>query len=117
MILGHYVFSYWRVQQDSSDFLANLKAGAVIDDTLHPGLQQVGRTVVSDFCAKTGINLAGFDLLFPEDDKTSTPLFLEINYFFGRRGLGGSARYYELVEEAIRTWLRELGLDLQTQKV
>ena len=117
VILGHYVFSYWRVQQVSSDFLANLKAGAVIDDTLHPGLQQVGRTVVSDFCAKTGINLAGFDLLFPEDDKTSTPLFLEINYFFGRRGLGGSARYYELVEEAIRTWLRELGLDLQTQKV
>jgi len=112
VVIGDQVFSYWRVQKDPSKFLTNIKAGAVIDHASDPGLQQAGRAAVRDFCSKTGINLAGFDLLFSQDEKTPMPLFLEINYFFGRQGLGGSLRYYELVEKAVKVWLGTLGLSL-----
>jgi ribosomal protein S6--L-glutamate ligase len=61
---------------------------------------------------ETRINLAGFDLLFPENDPQAGPLFLEINYFFGRQGLGGSLEYYDLFEEGVTTWLSGLGLSL-----
>jgi ribosomal protein S6--L-glutamate ligase len=30
---------------------------------------------------------------------------LEINYFFGRRGLGGSDAFYEILKREINTWL------------
>jgi ribosomal protein S6--L-glutamate ligase len=111
-VIGDAFFSYWRVQQDSSRFLTNLNAGAVIDHEADPELQGAGRAAVSGFCSKTGINLAGFDLLFPQNEKETTPFFLEINYFFGRRGLGGSLEYYELVEKGVRAWLSALGLGL-----
>jgi len=109
VVIGDEFFSYWRVQQDPSQFLTNLKAGAIIDHESGPELQEAGVAVVSDFCSKTGINLAGFDLLFPENDKEASPFFLEINYFFGRRGLGGSLKYYDLVDRAVRGWLNTLG--------
>lgn len=112
VVIGDEFFSYWRVQQDPSRFLTNLKDGAVIDHEADPELQQAGRAAVSDFCSKTGINLAGFDLLFAQNKKEPAPLFLEINYFFGRRGLGGSFKYYELVEKGVRVWLSALGLSL-----
>jgi ribosomal protein S6--L-glutamate ligase len=70
-----------------------------------------GRQVVKAFCDRTGINLAGFDLIFPSGSDRPKPLFLEINYFFGRRGLGGSERYYRLIDRAIRRWLSSLDLD------
>ncbi len=112
VVIGDEFFSYWRVQQDPSQFLTNLKAGAIIDHESGPELQEAGVAVVSDFCSKTGINLAGFDLLFPENHKEASPFFLEINYFFGRRGLGGSLKYYDLVDRAVRGWLNTLGLGL-----
>jgi len=111
VIMGDQLVSYWRRQQADAEFLINLKAGAVIDHASDQALQEEGKVVVEDFCAKTGINLAGFDLLFTENEKAQ-PLFLEINYFFGRRGLGGSFKYYELVERAVMLWLEEIGLSL-----
>jgi ribosomal protein S6--L-glutamate ligase len=36
---------------------------------------------------------------------------LEINYFFGRRGLGGSEPFYRIFTEEVDKWLK--GLDLQ----
>ncbi len=111
-VIGDEFLSYWRVQQDPSRFLTNLNAGAVIDHEADTELQEAGRAAVSGFCSKTGINLAGFDLLFPQNEKETTPFFLEINYFFGRRGLGGSLKYYALVEKGVRAWLSALGLGL-----
>ncbi len=112
-VIGDDLFSYWRVQADGTEFLTNLRAGATIDRESDPGLQETGKAAVRDFCSKTGINLAGLDLLFSqhgaEGDK---PLFLEINYFFGRRGLGGSSRYYKLVDKAVGLWLESIGLSL-----
>ena len=61
--------------------------------------------------AKTGINLAAVDFIFSFSEKDPEPLFLEINYYFGRRGIGGSERYYQLLYEAVRGWLAEAGLD------
>ena len=33
---------------------------------------------------------------------------LEINYFFGRRGLGGSDAYYEILNREIHNWLEHV---------
>ena len=112
VVIGKEFVSYWRVQPDPSQFVTSLKVGAIIDHEADPLLQEAGVAAVSDFCAKTGINLAGFDLLFSQNDKKATPFFLEINYFFGRRGLGGSLKYYDVVNRAVEAWLDTLGLDL-----
>ncbi|MFP4308374.1 MAG: RimK family alpha-L-glutamate ligase [Desulfococcaceae bacterium] len=105
-VIGNVYRSYWRVGDDPAEFKAGLADGGRIDFHGRPGLQTVGRKTVADFCRKTGINLAGFDLLFEND----RPLFLEINYFFGRKGLGGSAGFYPLLIDAIHRWLRDRGL-------
>ena len=112
VVIGDRLVSYWRQQPDGSSFLTNVKAGAAIDHGSDPELQEVGKAAVNDFCTKTGINLAGFDLLFRDNEKEPQPLFLEINYFFGRRGLGGSMQYYTLVEEAVWLWLKKIRLSL-----
>lgn len=112
VVIEDQLFSYWRVQQDGSEFLTNLKAGAVIDHDSDPHLQEACKRAVRDFCSKTGINLAGLDLVFSYNEVQPEPLFLEINYFFGRRGLGGSFRYYELIDKAVMLWLKKIGLSL-----
>jgi ribosomal protein S6--L-glutamate ligase len=33
---------------------------------------------------------------------------LEINYFFGRIGLGGSQEYYRILRKAIKRWIASL---------
>jgi ribosomal protein S6--L-glutamate ligase len=112
VVVGEAFFSYWRVQPDPMKFVTSLQAGAVIDREADPELQGAGRVAVETFCAKTRINLAGFDLIFSREEERPQPIFLEINYFFGRRGLGGSLRYYELVDNAVNAWLNRLGLSL-----
>jgi ribosomal protein S6--L-glutamate ligase len=44
--------------------------------------------------------------------KDPQPLFLEINYFFGRAGLGGSERFYDMLQTEIDNWLAGLGLQV-----
>ncbi len=112
VVVGNDLFSYWRLHQDEEQFLTNLKTGAVIDHASDPQLQETGKAAVADFCAKTGLNLAGLDLLFDCKKEGCPCLFLEINYYFGRRGLGGSLEYYKLVDKAVATWLESIGLYL-----
>ena len=69
---------------------------------------QAAEAAVSRLCRKTGINLAAFDILFTDDADVAppdTPIFLEINYFFGRQGIGGSEALYTLLRQAVREWL------------
>ncbi|MEW6080157.1 MAG: glutathione synthase [Thermodesulfobacteriota bacterium] len=99
--------AYWRVSQNPSDFRVNLSRGAVIDETFRPDLRDMGVAAVKKFCDQTGINLAGFDLVFSHPDPTGPPLFLEINYYFGRRGLGGTRPYYQLLTREIKKWLND----------
>ncbi len=111
VVLGEDLISYWRVQKNPENFYHNTAMGAEIDPHRDPELQAMGRDWVRILCKKTGINLAGIDLLFPlsrEGSPGKTPLFLEINYYFGRKGLGGSERYYELLRKAVDHWLKSL---------
>ena len=90
VVIGRTIVSYWRIQRDTDHFLSNVAKGAMIDYDTDPDLQKTAIKSVKDFCSQTRINLAGFDILFSFQSKVKTPLFLEINYFFGRHGLGGS---------------------------
>jgi len=105
VVIGQHSVSYWRIQQNSGAFHTNLSKGAVIDSKAEPGLQQKAVAVVKELCQKTGINLAGFDVIFSAESSDPDPMLLEINYFFGRKGLGGSEAYYKILQEEIRAWL------------
>ncbi len=104
-VIGRRFESYWRTQDDSRAFHSSLSKGAIIDPEAAPGLQQKAVAVVKDLCQKTGINLAGFDVIFSSEIEDPEPMLLEINYFFGRKGLGGSEAYYSMLQEEIQAWL------------
>lgn len=110
VVVGHRMLTYWRVMSSANATLANLRAGGTIDRTSDRHLMAAAETAVRAFCRRTGINLAGFDLLFSRDPRVAdpqTPLFLEINYFFGRRGFRGSDAYYRWLIAAIQYWLKD----------
>jgi ribosomal protein S6--L-glutamate ligase len=108
--IGRQYIAYWRVLQNQTGFLANLSKGATIDFDSDPDLQNNAIRIIKGLCKKTGINLAGFDAIVSTDQKDRPPLLLEINYFFGRKGLGGSEAYYKILQAEIRLWLKSLGL-------
>ena len=110
VIIGQQYISYWRIQENGSEFYSNLSKGAVIDKDAQPELQHAAVDLVKSVCQKTGINLAGFDVIFSSQRINPEPMLLEINYFFGRKGLGGSEAYYKLLQDEIRQW--RSGIDL-----
>jgi ribosomal protein S6--L-glutamate ligase len=108
VVLYDQLLSYWRVQNDPQEFRTNLSAGGVIDHHSHPDLLMKAEKAVHRFCQQTGINLAGIDLMFDQNDKSNQPLFLEINYWFGRSFFGSSEAYYAILKETIKRWLGTL---------
>ncbi len=100
VVIGDYVTSYWR---NSVNFHKNVAKGATIDRDSDQELQARGRCAVKELCSRTGINLAGFDLVFPPGE--TEPVFIEINYTFGRRGLGGTERFYDILNEQVNNFL------------
>ncbi len=108
VVIGEHFSSYWRIQRNSGAFHTNLDKGGIIDAEAEPELQQKAISVVKNVCQKTGINLAGFDVIFSTEVEAPDPMLLEINYFFGRKGLGGSEAYYKLLHEEIQAWLTQL---------
>jgi ribosomal protein S6--L-glutamate ligase len=112
VVIGRTIVSYWRIQHDTDHFLSNVAKGAMIDYDTDTDLQEIAIQSVKYFCRKTWINLAGFDILFPFQSKVKTPLFLEINYFFGRQGLGGSDKFYDILTKEIIKWIESIGLSL-----
>jgi ribosomal protein S6--L-glutamate ligase len=111
-VIGKKIVSYWRIQNSNKNFYTSVSKGAEIDAESDPHLQNKAKTSIKDFCRRTGINLAGFDLLFSKEDIAHTPQFLEINYYFGREGLGGSFVFYQMLEAEIIGWLKDIGLSL-----
>jgi ribosomal protein S6--L-glutamate ligase len=105
VVIGQRLISYWRILQNPGAFHTNLSKGAIIDSEAEPELQRKAAALIKDVCRKTGINLAGFDVIFSSADEDPCPMLLEINYFFGRRGIGGSEAYYSILQEQVRTWL------------
>lgn len=111
VVIGQRIISYWRVQESDGGFYTNLGRGAVIDSEAEPALQDKAIVLVKQLCHKTGINLAGFDVIFSSEDTDPDPMLLEINYFFGRKGLGGSEAYYRILLEEIQSWIAGLQLN------
>ena len=110
VLLGRKAISYWRWAPPGESFLTNVAAGGVIDFESDPELRRQGEEAVLEFARETRIDLAGFDLLFDHGSSHQEPLFLEINFYFGRQALGGSEKYYRLLNRAAGDWLKEHGL-------
>ncbi|UCH22702.1 MAG: hypothetical protein JSU83_05650 [Deltaproteobacteria bacterium] len=104
-VIGQKRISYWRVQESPECFQASLAKGAIIDTDTDHELQEMAISETNEFCSKTKIDLAGFDIIFSDKNEA---YFLEINYFFGRRGLGGSEKYYQILIEEINNWLNRI---------
>lgn len=118
VVVGQTIVSYWRIQDKKDQFYSSLAKGAVVDAVSDSIRRKAAERAVKQFCTETGINLAGFDLIFStlseaEKDRRE-PLFLEINYFFGRKGLGGSEKFYALLRCEVEEWLSGLGMSLKT---
>ena len=107
-LIGNKVITYWRTAPEGETFLNNLSAGGEPDFESDPDLMDQGVMVARELSAKTGLDLAGLDVIF--DRESPTPLLLEINYFFGRKGLGGSDEYYLMLERAVSDWLDQNNL-------
>lgn len=107
--IHHHLAAYWRVQSETSAFPANLSQGARIDPLVAQPIRQEALGLVERLCRKTGIDLAGFDLMqaMPTDPTRHDLRFLEVNYFFGRTGLGGSQNFYKLLYDQVNQWLAE----------
>jgi len=108
VVIGDTSHGYWRCQLKPGEFRNNVGRGAVINYDIDPELRDEGISCVEYFCSKSGINLAAFDVLFDRSQKTPKPLLSEINFLFGRKGLGGSPRFYKLLNEAVRRWIDNL---------
>jgi ribosomal protein S6--L-glutamate ligase len=109
VVLHKRIITYWK--REDHGIISTVSHGARVDRKWKPALQEKGRAQARWICEKTGINLAAFDLVFNLDHPDPQPFILEINYYFGRKGLGGSLRYYRLLLKAIQEWLKEKEFD------
>jgi ribosomal protein S6--L-glutamate ligase len=112
-VIGTRKIAYWRVPQTDRIFDTSVDGGARIDTEHRPELQSAAVNVVDQLCQHSGLQLAGIDFIFDQNDLAKgqiRPLMLEINYFFGRTGLGGSQGYYQILESEIDRWLATNGL-------
>jgi ribosomal protein S6--L-glutamate ligase len=113
VVIGTRIITYWRRQEAPGHFGTCVAGGARIDHELDPDCQAAAQSVVRGFCRRTGLQLAGFDFIFKEkvqDTEKPVPFMLEINYYFGRTGLGGSETYYQMLAEEVDKWLAQCGL-------
>jgi len=99
VMYGDHAVSYFRVGNGA--FYNNVCRGGRLDHDGWPELQEKGVRAVREFCRRARIDIAGFDLMFPDE---GDPVFIEINFHFGRKGLGGTEGHRSHVLEAIRDW-------------
>lgn len=117
IVLGEKFPCYWKRPQAPDQMVTTVSRGAKIDKRWKPDLQRKGVAQAIRICDASGIDLAAMDFVFSMNVLDPEPLILEINYFFGRRGLGGSLNYYRRLYRAVRNWLREQGLDTKSVKL
>jgi ribosomal protein S6--L-glutamate ligase len=112
VVIGSRFISYWRIPPSDVPFGSSVAHGAVVDHDSDPDFQAAGKAAAKQFCRQTGLQLAGFDFIFNDKDDRSSinPIILEINYYFGRAGLGGSDKYYKLLTEEVDKWLANLSM-------
>ena len=111
VVLHKKIIIYWKRPARPDEGTTTISHGSRVDKVWKPALQEKGRAQAQWICEKTGINVAAFDFVFDLGHPDPLPLILEINYYFGRRGLDGSLNYYGLLLNAIREWLKENGFE------
>jgi ribosomal protein S6--L-glutamate ligase len=99
VVYGDQAVSYFRV--GGGQFYNNICQGGRLDHHGWPELQKKGRLFARSFCRRAGIDIAGLDLMFPDADD---PVFIEINFHFGRKGLGGIKKHQQSIRIAIQSW-------------
>jgi len=109
--IGSYFKAYWRMSSSPEEGIVHLAEDGHTDTgRADPELLPEAERAAQRFCAKTRINLVGIDYLFDSSTPTPRPLIIELNYFFGRKGLGGSQAYYTILTREIQKWCqRTLG--------
>lgn len=111
VIMGDNYISYWKRPGESGDEITSMRKGAVVDREWKPELQEKGREAAKRLSGKTGINLAAIDIIFNLGEKDPKALMLEVNYYFGRQGLGGTINYYEMLYQTLINWMEKHGYD------
>jgi len=113
VVMGDHFESYWRIQSAGQPFGTGVAHGASIDHNADPELQKNAVAVARQICTQTRLQMGGFDFIFncqASGQGSVVPLLLEINYFFGRSGLGGSREFYKIFTQAVDRWLTGIGL-------
>jgi ribosomal protein S6--L-glutamate ligase len=111
VILGNRVETYWKRPVQAGSVITTVSRGARTDSLWRPRLQEKGAVEARAFSDSSGVNLAAVDFVFPLSEPDPEAYFLEVNYYFARRGLGGSLSYYKMLYDAIRGWLTEVNVD------
>ncbi len=106
VILWDRFYPYWRVQDNPEEFRNNVGRGARIAFNFEPDLTLAGVRAAADFSRRTGINCAALDILFDRASPASAPLLGEVNFVFGRKGMGGSKRFRKLFRDAVARWMK-----------
>ncbi len=109
VIMGDDLEAFWRIGAPG-EFRANLSQGGVVERNFRPHDLERARELAGRLRKSAGLDLAAVDMLFPPG---GGPLLLEINFFFGRRALGGDQAYMRRYLKAVRGWLKDRGLDPQ----
>lgn len=102
VIVGEMTESYFRI--GNGGFYNNVAQGGRIDHDLFPEKQTRGRRMARSLVQAAGIDVAGLDIMFPVH---GSPLFIEINFLFGRKGIGGRLGYDRLFGQAVQTWMQK----------
>ena len=111
VIVGRRMTCYWKRPERSGQVITSIGRDGRVDEAWRKDLQERARAEALQISSDTGINLAALDFVFPLSEPEPQPYILEINYYFGRRGLGGSENFYRLLYEAVREWLAGNGID------
>ncbi len=102
IICGTRFIPVWRLLGRS--FKSNLTQEGRLIPCPDKDLENKALFLIKVFVERSGINLAAVDFLVKE----GLPLFNEINYFFGRRAIGGSESFYNLWQKAVEEFLKKL---------
>ncbi|MCF8034833.1 MAG: hypothetical protein K9K66_16655 [Desulfarculaceae bacterium] len=98
---------YWR-KVVGDDFRANLAQGGEAERHGPPAEREAALALARRLQKAARLDVAGVDLLIPSGGE---PLVLELNFFFGRKALGGRDAFLERYLAAVRSWLADQGLD------
>ncbi len=97
---------YWK---KGDSLVVNISKGAKIVEDFRPELIREGIESVRRVKTQTRLDLAAVDMVFSLKEP-ACPYWLEVNFFFGRKGLGGRHGFYKLLLSSVSHWLTDLGL-------